>query len=75
MAGKAVLYIVGVAVAYVAIGMVLSLIPVNGNAVPGGDVVVYLENNGVHTDIVVPTKTVRIDWTDIAPPGDTSGKM
>ena len=75
VAGKAALCIVGVVVAYAAIGMVLSLITVNGDAVPGGDVVVYLGNNGVHTDIVVPTRTERIDWTAIAPPGDTSGKM
>lgn len=67
--------IVGVVFAYAVIGMVLSLIPVNGNVAPGGDVVVYLENNGVHTDIVVPTKTERIDWSKVAPPGDTAGKM
>ena len=45
------LCVVGAVVAYAAIGMVLSLIPVNGNAAPGGDVVVHLTDNGVHTDI------------------------
>ena len=59
--GIAALCVVGVAVAYAAIGLALSLIPVNGNAEPGGDVVVYLINNGVHADIVVPTKAERID--------------
>ena len=73
--GIAALCVVGVAVAYAAIGMALSLIPVNGNAEPGGDVVVYLRHNGFHSDIVVPTKTDRIDWTAIVPPGDTTGKV
>lgn len=72
--GIAALCVVGVVVAYGVIGMALSLIPDNGNAEPGGDVVVYLINNGVHADIVVPTKTDRIDWTAIVPPGDTTGK-
>jgi len=67
--------IVGAVVAYAAIGMVLSLISVNGNAVQGGDVIVYLENNGVHTDIVAPVRTEPIDWSEVAPPGDTAGKM
>lgn len=67
--------IVGAVVAYVVIGMALSLISVNGNAVQGGDVIVYLENNGVHTDIVAPVKTERIDWSKVAPPDDTAGKM
>ena len=40
--GKVALWIVAVLVAYALVGTILSLIPVNGNAVPGGDVVVYL---------------------------------
>ena len=73
--GKVALWIVAIPVAYALIGIVLSLIPVGGNAEPGGDVVVYLQNNGVHTDIVVPTRTERIDWSAIVPPADTSGKV
>ena len=75
VAGKVALWIAAILVAYVLIGMILSLIPVNGDAVPGGDVVVYLEGYGVHTDIVVPTRTERIDWSTIVPPGDTSDKV
>ena len=72
IAGKVALCIIALPVAYALIGAALSLVPVNGDAVPGGDVVVYLERNGVHTDIVVPTRTERIDWSAIVPPGDTS---
>ena len=75
VAGKVSLWIVAIPVAYALIGMILSLIPVGGNAEPGGDVVVYLQNNGVHADIVVPTRTERIDWSVVVPPGDTSGKV
>lgn len=64
---------VGLIVAYVLVGSILSLIPVNRTVVAGDDVVIYLENNGVHTDIVVPVRTERFDWTTVVPPGDTSG--
>ncbi len=74
VAGIVALCIVGVIVAYALIGMGLSLIPVNCNAAPGGDVVIYLRNTGVHTDIVVPTRTERIDWSKIVPPDDISAK-
>lgn len=69
---KVVLCLAGLIVSYVLVGTILSLIPVNRKVVPGGDVIIYLENNGVHTDIVVPTRTERFDWTTVVPPGDTS---
>lgn len=71
---KIALWFVGLIVAYVLIGTILSLIPVNGNVVAGNDVVIYLDNNDVHTDIVVPTRTDRFDWSTIVPPDDTSSK-
>ena len=72
---KVVLCLVALLVAYMLIGTALALIPVNGNVPSGADVIVYLDNNGVHTDIVVPTRTERIDWSTIVPPGDTSAKI
>ena len=75
VAGKVVLWFFAVLVAYALVGTILSLIPVNGNAVPGGDVVVYLMRSDVHTDIAVPTRTERIDWSIVVPPGDTSDKV
>lgn len=58
-------------VVYAIVGTLLSLVPVNCHPTPGSDVVVYLTNNGVHADIVVPTKTERIDWSKLVPPVDT----
>ena len=75
IAGKTALCVVGLLVSYALVGMVLSLVPVNCDVVPGDDVVVYLENNGVHTDIIVPTRTGRIDWTAVVPPEGTRGKV
>ena len=71
---KTALCLVGLVAAYALIGTVLSLIPVNGKAAAGNDVVVYLDNNGVHTDIAVPTRTDRFDWSTIVSPDDTSSK-
>ena len=57
-AGKAALCIVGVAVAYMVIGMVLSLIPVNGNAVLGGTCI----GNSRHTVLALSSSpSVRGD--------------
>ena len=53
------------------IGAVLSLIPVNRHVASEGEVFVYLQRSDVHTDIVVPTRTSRIDWSTVVPPGDT----
>ena len=75
MLGKLAFWGVCIVFAYALVGTILSLIPVNVNVVPGSDVIVYLDNNGVHTDIVVPTKTERFDWSTIVPPSDTSAKI
>jgi len=69
---RSVLALLLVIVAYVAIGMLLSIIPVNSHPTEGGNVVIYLRTNGAHTDIVVPTRTDRIDWSKVAPPSDTA---
>lgn len=47
---------------YVLMAFVLSRIPVNSNQTPG-DIPIYINSNGVHTDIVVPVKNDIKDWT------------
>lgn len=47
---------------YILATIVLSYIPVNTNA-QKGDIVVYVNSNGVHTDIIVPVKNEVKDWT------------
>ena len=63
-----------VVVVYALVGTLLSLVPVNCQPVPGGDVAVYVRTNGAHTDVVVPTQTGRIDWSKVVPPDDTASK-
>ena len=57
--------------AYAIVGLLVSLVPTDGQPRSEGTVTVYLTDNGVHTDIVVPTRTARIDWRKLVPPGDT----
>src|SRR5690606_35736560 len=47
---------------YVLATLVLSYIPVNTNP-QKGDIVVYVNSNSVHTDIIVPVKNEVKDWT------------
>ncbi|QEE50477.1 TIGR02117 family protein [Flavobacterium alkalisoli] len=47
---------------YIIATLVLSYIPVNTDA-EKGDIVVYVNSNGVHTDIIVPVKNDVKDWT------------
>lgn len=73
---KTVIVFAVILVSYALIGLILSLIPVNSSASPDGEVVVYLKRiNGFHVDIVMPTRTDRIDWSAIVPPGDTKNKQ
>ena len=53
------------------IGTVMLLIPVNRHVASEGEVVVYLQRSDVHTDIVVPTRTSRIDWSAVVLHGET----
>ena len=59
-------------VGYVLIALLLSVIP--SDEKPGEDVTVYLLSNGVHTDIVVPTKNEIFDWSSMVDPNKTKGK-
>lgn len=68
------LLLLAILVAYAVIGMVLSLITVNRSPQSGDEVTIYLETNGVHADITVPTKTELVDWSEIVSPQDTASK-
>lgn len=49
---------------YLLFAIILSIIPVNTSYVePQEGVDIYIESNGVHTDILVPVKSSQIDWT------------
>jgi len=49
---------------YLLFSILLTIIPVNTSFVePKEGIDIYIESNGVHTDIVVPVKTAQMDWT------------
>ena len=58
-------------VAYGAAGLAGGSIPVNrGWRPPVSGITIYVETNGVHTDLVVPVAAAGIDWRDLARAGD-----
>lgn len=56
---------------YGAAGLVGGSIPANvGWRPPARGVTIYVESNGVHTDLVVPMTAAGIDWRDLVRPED-----
>jgi uncharacterized protein (TIGR02117 family) len=58
---------------YLIAALIGSLVPVNrGWTEPDAGVTVYLADNGVHTDIVMPARAQGLDWTPLVPKSDTA---
>jgi uncharacterized protein (TIGR02117 family) len=57
------LYFVGFLFVYLIAALILSKITVNKNPVQKDDVTIYIQTNGVHTDIVVPVSNTLKDWS------------
>lgn len=56
---------------YGAAGMIGGAIPANGGWTPPADGVrIFVETNGVHTDLIVPVAAAGVDWRDLVRPGD-----
>lgn len=56
---------------YLVAALAGSLVPVNSHwAEPAAGTTIYLADNGVHVDIVMPIEAERLDWARIVPPGD-----
>lgn len=60
---KLVLFLLGLVLLYVIIAYLLSLITIEKEANTKPEVEIYILTNGVHTDIVMPTKNDQIDWS------------
>ena len=62
------LVVAAIPLAYLAAALAGSLIPVNrGWSEPDEGVTVYLANNGLHSDIVMPVKAQGLDWAPFVP--------
>lgn len=62
---KGILVVIGLLILYALAVWLLPYIAVNKDADKTGDkdISIYIKTNGVHTDIVVPVKNNRMDWT------------
>lgn len=58
-----ILSIVAFVILYLLAAFILAHIPVNSNPKKSNDVTIYINSNGVHTDILVPIKNDTKDWT------------
>ena len=60
--------LLGLLAAYAAAGLVGGAIPANsGWRPPGQGVTIWVENNGVHTGLVLPKVAAGVDWRRLAP--------
>jgi uncharacterized protein (TIGR02117 family) len=59
--------------AYMAAALAGSFIPVNsGWREPEQGITVYLADNGIHTDILMPARAAGLDWSPIVPRSDSA---
>lgn len=57
------LIVLGVGLVYVAIAVLLSVIPTSSNiSMNTNGVTIFVNSNGLHTDIIVPSKNTVTDW-------------
>ncbi|CAN5205363.1 TIGR02117 family protein [soil metagenome] len=63
--------IIVIIVLYIVISIIGSLIPVNIAQPVDREYIIFIESNGVHTDIIMPIANDIIDWTTFVSPGDT----
>lgn len=63
---------------YLILAFTLSYIPVNSNFISckENSIEIYIQTNGVHTDLVMPLKNEIKDWTQVVNPANTkSGNL
>jgi uncharacterized protein (TIGR02117 family) len=61
--GRVLLTVVLLILVYFGCAWVFGHLPVSAEPDPRPEVTVFLESNGVHTDLVVPVRTVEKDWS------------
>ncbi|GAB3017600.1 TIGR02117 family protein [Niabella terrae] len=73
---KGLLYLLAALALYVGAALLLPLIPVNRDKDyrSANTLTIYITTNGVHTDIVVPVKSLWMDWTEYLRYQDTDRK-
>ena len=68
LAWKILTLVLAIPAAYMVAALVGSLIPVNrGWTEPRDGIPVYLADNGIHTDVIMPANAEGLDWAPIVP--------
>lgn len=69
--GRIVSVVLAVPAAYLLAALIGSLIPVNrGWQEPAKGTTVYIADNGIHADIIMPVKAAGLDWAPLLPRSD-----
>ena len=69
--GRALTLLLAVPAVYLFAALVGSLVPVNRSwTEPPDGTTVYLADNGIHVDIIMPIAAQGLDWTRVIPPSD-----
>jgi len=69
--GRAIAALLAVPALYLIAALIGSIVPVNrGWTEPGRGTTIYLADNGVHVDLIMPVKAQGLDWAPLFPLGD-----
>lgn len=73
LVGRMLTAILLIPAAYMVAALIGSLVPVNrGWTEPAEGTTIYLADNGIHSDIVMPAKAQGLDWSALVPRSDTA---
>lgn len=68
---RAVFAVLAIPALYLLAALIGSLVPVNrGWTEPDDGITIYIANNGIHSDIVMPDRAAGLDWTPFVPKKD-----
>ncbi|WP_051531608.1 TIGR02117 family protein [Sphingomonas sp. URHD0057] len=69
--GRALTVLLAIPALYLVAALIGSLVPVNRQwSEPGRGATIYLADNGIHVDIIMPVAAEGLDWRPLIPPGD-----
>ena len=69
--GRAILLLLAIPALYLAAALIGSLIPVNrGWTEPAEGTTIYIADNGIHADVVMPVEAHGLDWAPFLPKSD-----
>ncbi|HEX2802565.1 MAG TPA: TIGR02117 family protein [Sphingomicrobium sp.] len=73
LVGRLLTALLAIPAAYMVAALVGSFVPVNsGWTEPEQGITVYLADNGIHTDIIMPASAQGLDWAPLVPRRDTA---